>query len=115
LAPLDKRSNADAARSFFSGHVANTMGATLATLRTFQRLGKPALGWVMFSAGVAGSGLVGVSRVLAGSHFPSDVLIGAAMGAGIGIAVPALHEPGFAVMPIAGTDAGGLLVQGAWR
>lgn len=112
-ASLESRSDANAARSFFSGHVANTVSASVAVLRTFQRLGKPELGWAMFGVGMAGSTLVGVSRVAAGSHFPSDVLIGAMVGAGVGLALPALHDSPVRMVPVASSDFAGLLVRGA--
>lgn len=112
-ASLESRSDANAARSFFSGHVANTMATTVATLRTFQRLGKPDLGLAMFGVGLAGSAFVGVSRVAAGSHFPSDVVIGAMVGAGVGLALPALHDAPVRLVPVASTEYQGLLVRGA--
>lgn len=111
-APETQRSDANAARSFFSGHVANTVATSVATLRTFQRLRKPALGWTMLGVGLVGSSVVGVSRVASGAHFPSDVLVGAAIGAGIGLALPAVHESGARVVPYAGTDAAGLMLMG---
>jgi membrane-associated phospholipid phosphatase len=111
-APLASRSNANAARSFFSGHVANTMATSVAALRTYQRLRRPVIGWSLFGVGLAGTALVGVSRVAAGSHFPSDVLVGAAVGAGFGLALPALHESKTRIMPYASADQGGLLVVG---
>jgi membrane-associated phospholipid phosphatase len=114
-APEEKRSDANAARSFFSGHVANTVATSVATLRTFQRLGKPAMAWTMLGVGLAGSSLVGVSRVAAGSHFPSDVLVGAAVGVGLGIALPAAHESGTRLVPYAGSDAAGLTLLGSFR
>ena len=112
-ASLESRSDANAARSFFSGHVANTVSTSMAALRTFQRLGKPGLGWAIFGAGMAGSALVGVSRVAAGSHFPSDVLVGAAVGLGVGLAIPAMHDRALRVVPVASTDYAGLLMRGA--
>lgn len=113
-APLDDRTDANAGRSFFSGHVANTMATSVAALRTLQRLGQPALGWTTFGAGLAGTGLVGVSRVLSGAHFPSDVLVGAALGAGVGLALPALHDRPLRIEPVASADYGGLFVSGAF-
>lgn len=112
-ASLESRSDANAARSFFSGHVANTVAATVATFRTFQRLGKPGLGYAMLGVGLAGSAFVGVSRVAAGSHFPSDVLVGAMVGAGVGIALPAMHDSPVRMVPVASMDYAGLLVRGA--
>lgn len=111
-ASLEDRSDANAARSFFSGHVANTVSTSVVALRTFQRLGKPELGWLMLGAGLAGSGLVAVSRVASGAHFPSDVLVGAAVGVGVGLAIPAMHDSKARVVPVAGGDYGALLVNG---
>jgi membrane-associated phospholipid phosphatase len=111
-ASLEDRTDANAARSFFSGHVANTVSTSVVALRTFQRLGKPELGWIMLGAGLAGSGLVGVSRVASGAHFPSDVLVGAAVGVGVGLAIPAMHDSKARVVPVAGRDYGALLVSG---
>jgi membrane-associated phospholipid phosphatase len=111
-APLDSRTDANAQRSFFSGHVANTMATSVAALRTLQRLHQPVLGWITFGVGVAGTGLVGASRVLSGAHFPSDVLIGAALGAGVGLAIPALHDRPLRIQPLASSDYSGLLVSG---
>lgn len=111
-APLDERTDANAARSFFSGHVADTVATSVAALRTFQRLGKPGLGWLVLGAGVAGSSLVGVARVASGGHFPTDVIAGAAIGTGLGVALPALHESGARIVPFASTDGSGLLVAG---
>jgi membrane-associated phospholipid phosphatase len=113
-APLDERTDANAARSFFSGHVANTMAASVAALRTLQRLRQPVLGWTTFGAGLAGTGLVGVSRVLSGAHFPSDVVVGAALGAGVGLALPALHDRPISIEPIASGGYTGLLLGGAF-
>lgn len=111
-APLEDRTDANAARSFFSGHVADTVATSTAALRTFQRLGKPRLGWTVFGVTMAGSTLVGVARVASGAHFPTDVLVGAAAGFGLGLALPALHSSNARLIPTAGTDSGGLSIAG---
>jgi len=64
--------------------------------------------------GLAGSALVGVARVEAGSHFPSDVLIGFAVGTSIGMAVPALHTLNLQATPLFGPQTSGLAVTGAF-
>jgi membrane-associated phospholipid phosphatase len=111
-APLDERTDADAGRSFFSGHVADTVATSVAALRTFQRLGKPTMAWVLFGTTMAGSTLVGIARVASGAHFPTDVLVGAAAGAGVGLALPALHASGARLVPTAGNQSGGLSLVG---
>jgi membrane-associated phospholipid phosphatase len=113
-ASSEDRDDANAGRSFFSGHVANTMAVSVAALRTLQRLRQPVLAWTTFGFGVAGTGLVGVSRVLSGAHFPSDVLIGAAFGAGVGLVMPAVHERPLRIAPLASGEVRGLLVSGAF-
>jgi membrane-associated phospholipid phosphatase len=65
-------------------------------------------------AGLAGSALIGVARVGAGGHFPSDVIAGAAVGTGIGIAIPALHASGVRVAPLAHGEARGLALTAAF-
>lgn len=111
-APYDARTDANAARSFFSGHVGDAVAATVAATRVFHRLGRPTLGWIVFSAGMTGSSIIATGRVLSGGHFPSDVLVGAAVGAGFGLLVPWLHERRVDVAPMAGADAGGLSLAG---
>jgi membrane-associated phospholipid phosphatase len=113
-APLDERNDANAGRSFFSGHVANCVAATVATSRALRRLHRPALAWAALGVGLAGSALVGVGRVGAGSHFPSDVLVGAAVGTGVGIAIPALHETAVRVAPAASAGSAGLTLTGTY-
>jgi undecaprenyl-diphosphatase len=84
----------DSALSFFSGHTSTvaTIGAT-ATYLAFSRAPKgSARPWITLGAFTALTGLVGVARVRAGNHFPTDVFAGAMAGAGIGALVPHLHR-----------------------
>ena len=81
-------------RSFYSGHTTATVaalsaGAMLYTLRhgdsTFQRT------WPWVVTALIGTS-VAVERVLAGRHFISDTIVGAATGAAVGVLVPLAHE-----------------------
>jgi undecaprenyl-diphosphatase len=73
-APLD-------AYSFPSGHTLHAMAFTVVGVSYI-----PALAWVF----VPFTLLVALSRVVLGLHYPSDVLAGAAIGAGVAQAVLAL-------------------------
>jgi undecaprenyl-diphosphatase len=64
-APLDRY-------SFPSGHTLHAVSFTWQAVATF-----PELGWVLIPL----AGLIAASRVVLGLHYPSDVLIGAIIGA----------------------------------
>jgi len=75
--------------SFYAGHVSTTAAALSAASFTMRRrYGEHVWPWVV--TGLITTS-VGVERVLAGQHFPSDVLVGAGVGLAVGIAVPWLH------------------------
>jgi len=100
--------------SFYSGHVATVFAALSAASFTLRlRYGEQVWPWVV--TGAVGSS-VAVERVLAGSHFPTDVAAGALAGVAFGIAVPWLHarsrEQRLSILP---AEAGrGLALAGAF-
>jgi membrane-associated phospholipid phosphatase len=99
-APLSVRVETNASLSFFSGHTADSFAATIALWRTLDRLGiNRKWKYFILGAGLAGSTFVGVSRVVSGDHFPSDVVVGADIGIGFGFLLPALHSRGITVSP----------------
>ncbi len=76
-------------RSFYSGHTSTAVAALTASAWTLHlRDGPQAWPWIV--TGVVGAS-VAAERVLAGRHFPSDVLVGAAAGFAVGTAIPWLH------------------------
>jgi membrane-associated phospholipid phosphatase len=79
-------------RAFYSGHTTLVWTALTDAAWTIRlRYGEQVWPWVLL--GVAGTS-VAVERVLAGHHFPTDVIAGAAAGFAIGTAVPLLHRSG---------------------
>jgi membrane-associated phospholipid phosphatase len=113
-APLAARLDGNAALAFPSGHTANAFAATLAAFHSFHaRHPSSPWPWIALGGGLALSSGVGVSRVLAGDHFPSDVLAGAVLGTTIGWLVPELHRvaPRMSIAPGPGT---GLAVSGSF-
>jgi membrane-associated phospholipid phosphatase len=114
-APLNERNDANSGRSFFSGHVANCVAATLAASTALRGVHRSKLAWTTLAVGLAGSALVAVARVGAGSHFPTDVLVGAMVGTAVGIAIPALHTANVQLAPTASQDGAGVMAAGSFR
>ncbi len=81
------------ASSFFSNHTTSAFTTAVFSAYTFQLRypDKKLVPW-MWSGSLALATGVGSMRVLAGKHFPSDVVAGAAVGALCGYVVPKLHS-----------------------
>lgn len=92
-APLEERLDADATRSFFSGHSATITGGLVFTAKVFSdyypsSAYKP---WVW--AGALSLATYGSwQRVEAGRHFPTDVATGMVWGATMGYLIPQWHK-----------------------
>lgn len=86
------REQPTATLSFFSGHTAAAFASAsaLAYLATERRPEWPA--WLLWGATLALAASVAFARVQAGEHFPTDVLVGAVVGAAIGVLVPWAHR-----------------------
>jgi len=83
----------DTALSFFSGHTALVAAVTsTATYLAFARSPDTLRPWITLIAGTALTAFVGIQRVRAGAHFPTDVISAAMAGTGIGLLVPHLHR-----------------------
>jgi len=79
--------------SFWSGHAAASFDAVVtATYLMHESYPDEAWPWIAGGFGIAAATATAVLRVTAGVHFPSDVLVGALVGSGVGIAVPLLHR-----------------------
>ena len=91
--PTWSNTNTDSSLSFFSGHAAITAAVTsTATYLAFARSPHTARPWITLLVGTGLTTFVSVERVRAGKHFPTDVIAGSIIGAGIGVAVPHLHR-----------------------
>ena len=80
--------------SFFSGHVSHTSAFWFMTAQVLTDMhphwkSKNILTW-----GIATTipMAIGAGRVLAGKHFPTDVITGYLVGAGVGLIMPIIHR-----------------------
>jgi membrane-associated phospholipid phosphatase len=91
---FEERTTGRKRNSFFSGHTSTTATACFFMAKVYCDY-HPELGlkkWVPYMLAVLPTATVGFSRVKSLHHFPSDVLIGALIGAGTGILVPEVHR-----------------------
>jgi membrane-associated phospholipid phosphatase len=91
--PADERLTGEASGSFYSGH---SNGAFLSATYfsytySLRNPGSKAQPWIWAGTLGAASAIAGL-RIAAGKHFLSDVLVGAAAGAGFGLLFPWLHR-----------------------
>lgn len=84
----------DSSLSFISGHSSQTAAVSAAaTYIAFARSPKGSpRPWLTLAGGTLLTTFVAYERVRGGSHFPTDVMAGAAVGAGVGALVVHLHR-----------------------
>jgi membrane-associated phospholipid phosphatase len=87
-----KAEEADSRLSFFSGHsslafAAAVSGSYLFAAQSEDETARAVFWGVELALATTTAGL----RIRAGKHFPSDVFLGAAVGTGLGVAIPRLH------------------------
>jgi membrane-associated phospholipid phosphatase len=89
------RNPRDARMSFYSGHASTAFAAAVGGAYLFsQSSDDPGARTAVWATSLMLAGATSNLRVRAGKHFYSDVLAGAAIGAGVGWLVPALHFGG---------------------
>lgn len=99
-APVETRTSPEGALAFFSGHASMAFALSTSTFWTFQRTHRDGpIPWIVLGVGTAGATGVAVARVMAGRHFPTDVLAGAVVGLGIGTLIPMMHGLPVQIVP----------------
>lgn len=87
---LDELATPDAFMSFPSGHTSFEASLSFSTASVLVAHGAPPLPtWTGATILTAGTGIL---RIASGRHYPTDVIAGAALGATVGLLVPALHR-----------------------
>jgi membrane-associated phospholipid phosphatase len=111
--PLEKRTAANSKNSFFAGHVALVATSTFFMAKVYADYHPESkLKWVFYGTAIAATGLTAYLRNRAGMHFPSDILVGTAVGTISGLLVPSLHKnkllknPHLSILPFGGQCTG---------
>jgi membrane-associated phospholipid phosphatase len=83
----------DSYLSFYSAHTSSAFAIALAYAQTFAyRHPDSPYRYLVYAAAIAAGSGIGATRIAAGKHFPSDVLVGAVTGAAFGLLIPWLHR-----------------------
>lgn len=92
--PLEDKMVNGSTDSWFSGHTSSTAAASFFMAKVYSDY-HPELGnkkfW-LYAAALIPTAFVGFNRYRALKHFPRDVVVGAAVGAAVGILIPHLHK-----------------------
>ena len=91
--PLDKKLIPDTKKSFFSGHTSGAF-TSVVFLSTIYGSYYPDSKWkpYIWTGSILIASTVGYLRIAAGSHFLTDVVVGAIVGATAGYIIPKIHE-----------------------
>jgi len=97
--------------SFYSGHTSSSAAASFFMAKVYTDY-HPELGnkkYLIFTAALIPPAFTGYHRIRGLKHFPTDVMMGIAVGAGAGILIPHLHKNknnNLAILPFAGEYTG---------
>lgn len=91
--PTDLKLEPDARKSFYSSHASYAFASAVFLSTTFDEYfpSSAARGFV-WGGSLVWAASVGVLRYTSGSHFPTDILVGAVVGSAIGYLIPVAHR-----------------------
>ncbi len=88
-----KLNNRDMRESFHSGHTALAFTALVFTATVYEHYHSDSEYMPYIWSGAIGTAsTIGLFRILAGKHFPTDVITGALIGSAVGYLIPKIHE-----------------------
>lgn len=91
--PMGERTSGNAKNSFFAGHVALVATSTFFAAKVYSDYHPDShIKWLLYGTAAVATGATGYLRHRGGKHFPSDILVGAAVGTLSGILVPHFHK-----------------------
>ena len=91
--PWADKESMDNRKSFFSGHTTLAFASAAFMASVYARYHPDGKANHYLRAGsLAAAGTTGILRILAGAHFPSDVVVGALVGSTCGTMIPRWHQ-----------------------
>jgi membrane-associated phospholipid phosphatase len=91
--PIGDRMRGGSKNSFFAGHVALVATSTFFTAKVFSDYNPESkLKYLFYGAAIVSTAGTGYLRHRGGKHFPSDILIGTAVGTLSGLLIPNFHK-----------------------
>jgi membrane-associated phospholipid phosphatase len=106
-----RNEGSNAKQSFFSGHSSTAFCSAAFITKVYSDMHPDGAGkYIVATGSFAIATSVGFLRYRAGRHYPSDIIVGAAVGSAIGYFIPMMHrkENPIAIIPVTG-DRFGLL------
>jgi membrane-associated phospholipid phosphatase len=112
-APMEQRLRGGAKNSFYAGHVALVGTSTFFMAKVFSDYHPGSkIKWLPYTIASVATGATAYLRHRGGRHFPSDILIGTALGPLSGILIPHWHKnkltekTGLSILPFTGSVHG---------
>jgi len=91
--PIEKKTSTDARISFFSGHTSMTAAISFFTAKVFTEYIEDNTAKILiWSGAILLPAATALMRVNSHWHFPTDVMVGYAVGALVGYFIPELHK-----------------------
>ncbi|MFA6468842.1 MAG: phosphatase PAP2 family protein [Bacteroidota bacterium] len=92
-APLSLKIDSDSRRSFFSGHATWAFATSVFFAQVYSDF-HPTSEYTnaVWTGAIGIASTISILRVSSGAHFLSDIVVGAAVGSGIGYLIPYLHR-----------------------
>jgi len=93
VVPIEMKTNSDARRSFFSRHATLAFSSAVFVSAVYSSY-YPNSEWnfYIWSGSLLTASVTSYLRYEAGEHFPSDLVMGAAVGSAIGYLIPFMHK-----------------------